>query len=204
MLPTFNSCTIESYLFNIQTLSEYFIYGNDDTFCVNSINPTEFFEKGKLKTNIVDLGEVNTNHLQICKNSFKLILPDFNNDFFNEVKLDKKYKRLTHIPHPMLKSTGIHIYTMFKKEIDKSISKFRTNQCINQYIFILYDYIQQNYILNKTAATYCDLDNVEKIQKTLTSDKIKLTCINDTKIDYANQDILVAQIKQIFEDKINS
>lgn len=204
VLPTFNSCTIESYLFNIQQLSEYFIYGNDDTFCINTLYWKDFFEEGKIKTNIVDLGEVNTNHLQICKNSFKLILHDFNNDFFNEVKLDKKYKRLTHIPHPMLKSTGLHIYSMFKKEIDKSISKFRTNNCINQFIFVLYDYIQQNYILYKLPATYCELDNIDKIQKTFTSDKIKLTCINDTKIDYANQDILVAQIKQIFEDKIKS
>ena len=129
---------------------------------------------------------------------------DFNNDFFNEVKLDKKYKRLTHIPHPMLKSTGLHIYSMFKKEIDKSISKFRTNNCINQFIFVLYDYIQQNYILYKLPATYCELDNIEKIQKTLLSDKIKLTCINDTKIDYANQEVIIEQIKQIFEDKIKS
>ena len=203
-LPTFNSCTIESYLFNITELSEYFIYANDDMFCTNPLKPTDFFENGKVKTNIVDLGEINTNHLQICKNSFKLILHDFNNDFFNEVKLDKKYKRLTHIPHPMLKSTGLHVYSIFKKQIDKSISKFRTNNCVNQFIFVLYDYIQQNYILYKIPATYCELDNVEKIQKTFTSDKIKLTCINDTKIDYINQELLIEHIKQIFENKINS
>ena len=36
-LPTFNSCTIEMFLPNINDLSENFIYSNDDIFILNEI-----------------------------------------------------------------------------------------------------------------------------------------------------------------------
>lgn len=119
LLPTFNSCVIESYLYNIPNLSEYFIYSNDDVFCVSPLDESDFFKNGKLRTNIVNIGDITTNHLQICKNSFKLLLSDFNNDYFTAINLDRHFKRLTHIPHPMYKSTGLHINNMYKLDILK-------------------------------------------------------------------------------------
>ncbi len=46
-LPTFNSCTIGSMLFNIPNLSEHFIIFNDDTFIMREVSITDFFINGE-------------------------------------------------------------------------------------------------------------------------------------------------------------
>ena len=45
-LPCFSSCLIETYMTNIQDLSEYFLYGNDDQFIINNTNRTYWFTNG--------------------------------------------------------------------------------------------------------------------------------------------------------------
>lgn len=42
-LPTFNSSVIELFLHRIQTLSEHFVYFNDDTYVVRKMQPSHFF-----------------------------------------------------------------------------------------------------------------------------------------------------------------
>jgi hypothetical protein len=44
-LPVFNSVAIELFLWNIPSLSEYFLYANDDTFFGKPIKPSFFFDK---------------------------------------------------------------------------------------------------------------------------------------------------------------
>lgn len=46
-LPTFNSCTIGSMLFNIPNLSEHFIIFNDDTFIMREVSISDFFINGE-------------------------------------------------------------------------------------------------------------------------------------------------------------
>ncbi len=48
-LPTFNSTTIEMFLWNIPNLSEYFIYANDDMLPIGKLEPSDFFSDGKIK-----------------------------------------------------------------------------------------------------------------------------------------------------------
>ena len=48
-LPTFNSTTIEMFLWNIKGLSEKFIYANDDMLPTGKLEPSDFFEKDKIK-----------------------------------------------------------------------------------------------------------------------------------------------------------
>lgn len=45
VLPTFNSCVIEYFLYKIPNLSEYFLYANDDCFFNADLSPDYFFEK---------------------------------------------------------------------------------------------------------------------------------------------------------------
>ena len=42
-LPVFNSHSIESHLYEIPGLSEYFLYANDDTFFGDHVLPTQVF-----------------------------------------------------------------------------------------------------------------------------------------------------------------
>lgn len=43
-LPTFNSNTIESFLWNIPNLSDYIIYGNDDFYALNPSKESDWFK----------------------------------------------------------------------------------------------------------------------------------------------------------------
>jgi hypothetical protein len=45
-LPTFNSATIECFLHRIKSLSNFFIYGNDDTYIMNTCYESDFFKNG--------------------------------------------------------------------------------------------------------------------------------------------------------------
>lgn len=47
-LPTFNSLTIESFLWRIHGLSEHFIYFNDDFFLMQPVLPEDFFYNDKV------------------------------------------------------------------------------------------------------------------------------------------------------------
>ena len=49
-LPTFNSTTIEMFLWNIKGLSEKFIYANDDMLPTGALKPSDFFCGDKLFT----------------------------------------------------------------------------------------------------------------------------------------------------------
>ena len=46
-LPTFNSCSIISMLYQVPNLSEYFVIFNDDTFLMRETNEEDFFKNGK-------------------------------------------------------------------------------------------------------------------------------------------------------------
>jgi hypothetical protein len=46
-IPCFNSSFIERYIAFIPGLSEYFLYGNDDTFFGEKVSPSFFYDSGK-------------------------------------------------------------------------------------------------------------------------------------------------------------
>ncbi|MBR1984408.1 MAG: hypothetical protein IKA31_01585, partial [Clostridia bacterium] len=48
-LPTFNSTTIEMFLWNIKGLNEKFIYANDDMLPTGKLEPRDFFSRDKIK-----------------------------------------------------------------------------------------------------------------------------------------------------------
>lgn len=203
-LPTFNSCTIETFLFNIPKLSEYFIYSNDDVLPINPIERQDMFDAGKPVSNIINIGEANNNmHLTICKNTFNILLSDFSVKYFKEINLDKNYKRLTHIPHPCIVSTGKHIYKLYKESIEKTITTFRDNRNINQYYYTLYEYLSQNFIQKEHVASYCELDNLVKIKQDV-NNVTKFICINDSKTVYSNIANIRNNIYKILDSKIVS
>ena len=57
-LPTFNSTTIEMFLWNIKGLSEHFIYANDDMLPIKPLKPSDFFEEDKIKIGKAGKGRV--------------------------------------------------------------------------------------------------------------------------------------------------
>ncbi len=86
-LPTFNSCAIEVNLYKIKGLSEQFVYFNDDTLLLKSIDKTVFFKKNlpvnAAISNITNTGE----SAYIAVNNVGLINKNFNK------KINKKLRK---------------------------------------------------------------------------------------------------------------
>ena len=136
-LPTFNSTTIEMFIWNIPQVSEYFIYANDDMLPIKPLKEEDFFtEDGKIK---IEWWEESSSELFNvfrfqCHNSYAHTLIRLGN------KYDKtKYYRPAHSMTPMIKSHCKQAYDLLKDLINKHIRAFRTEYQYNQYIYPVFE-----------------------------------------------------------------
>ena len=135
-LPTFNSTTIEMFLWNIPNLSEHFIYANDDMLPTGKMKPTDFFDKsGKIK--------ISWRHDPFNKNGNTYAYQCNNNCITLYKAFDKKYDgimlRPVHSYTPMIKSHCISAFELLKYDIAPHIRAFRTEYQYNQYIYPIYE-----------------------------------------------------------------
>lgn len=136
-LPTFNSTTIEMFLWNIPNLSEYFIYANDDMLPFKELKETDFFEEGKIKIHWLDEDIskfMNCFRLQ-CYNSFRHTCLRLNKTYEKY-----KYKRPNHSFTPMIKSHCVNAFNLLKDLIERHIRAFRTEYQYNQYIYPIFEW----------------------------------------------------------------
>lgn len=136
-LPTFNSTTIEMYLWNIPNLSEYFIYANDDMLPMKPLKPSDFFtEDGKIKIEWwnEDIRKCSTLFRIQCITSQRLMFGKLNKPTDNNL-----YIRPAHSFTPMIKSHCKQAYDLGKEYIEKHIRAFRTTYQVNQYIYPLFE-----------------------------------------------------------------
>lgn len=136
-LPTFNSTTIEMYLWNIPYLSEKFIYANDDMLPFKDLKPSDFFTKDnhiKIEWWEEDIRELANVFRQQCYNSYTHIA-------FRLHKYIERYKYLrpAHSFTPMIKSHCKQAYDLISDVIEKHIRAFRTTYQYNQYIYPIYE-----------------------------------------------------------------
>lgn len=137
-LPTFNSTTIEMFLWNIPNLSEYFIYANDDMLPTKEMKPSDFFENGKIKLNWrKDPFDRNGNsYAYQCNNNCKSLYKEFG------IKYDNIMLRPFHSYTPMIKSHCVEAFELLKGDIVPHIKAFRTNFQYNQYIYPIYELLK--------------------------------------------------------------
>ena len=150
-LPTFNSRTIETFMFRIPDLAEHFIYLNDDFFVINKTQPKDFFQNKqpvlrgrwlnfnqKLFSKKTELKK--TGHKAAQQKAAKLA--GFN-----------KYYNFRHTPHPIRKSTFENYFKTNKEVFIENIKyKFRSD---NQ--FLPQGLINHLEIKNKTCVLQQDL-----------------------------------------------
>ena len=138
-LPTFNSCTIEMFLWNIKGLNEYFIYANDDMLPFKDLKPSDFFENGKIRI------EWWNENLKGIQNTFRYQC--FNSYRHMAIRLKKEtngldYIRPAHSFTPMIRSHCKQAYDTLSDLIEKHIRAFRTEYQYNQYIYPIYEYFK--------------------------------------------------------------
>ena len=136
-LPTFNSTTIEMFLWNIKDLSEHFIYANDDMLPFKNLKPSDFFtEDNKIKIEWwnEDIRELRTVFRYQCYNSYKHLAIRL-----KKITQEYKYIRPAHSMTPMIKSHCKQAYNLLEDLITKHIRAFRTQYQYNQYIYPLFE-----------------------------------------------------------------
>jgi len=182
-LPCFNSNAIEHCIVNIDSLSEYFLYANDDTFFCSPVEPEFFLNKGKIiyrYTKPVS-SQDDSFYAYGIRNAKRLILDNFgrNISLSSHHNIDM-YK----------KNDIITCQKEFKEEIKKTVnSHFRNLSDIQRIIYADYSILDGSGILkqiknsvlfsNKRDSIALFSQSRKKEQK-LKKYKPKLFCINDT------------------------
>lgn len=202
-LPTFNSCTIESFLYNISDLSEQFIYFNDDMFVINMMSKTDFFTDGKphIKFIFSDSYQKSSMFRVQCRAGLDMITNALHRDKYPLGKLFNP----EHTAAPMRKSTIQSVGELCKIPINNSISALRMPKNVNQYIYAYYEYYAGDYIDDLCAYLYLEIsDNLTSIRNVMHTSEIQIVCLNDSdKIkDYKKtKSQLINLLEEKFPDK---
>ena len=198
-LPTFNSCTIESFLYRIQDLSEKFIYFNDDIFAINPLYESDFFtdETPHIKFVYQDSYPKESIHRCQCRSGLDMITNALHRDKYPINKLFTP----EHTATPMLKSTLLEVGKLCEQQINQSISILRMPKNVNQHIYSYYQYYTDNYIDDLYTYVYMELqDDLTSVQNALSSSELQLICLNDSdKVKHFKD--TRANLLKIFENK---
>lgn len=154
-LPTFNSTTIEMFLWNIKGLSEHFIYANDDMLPIGKLEPSDFFEDDKIKISWRErpfMPNVNVYGYQ-CYNCCKAIRQKVSLEMPKETII-----RPLHSFTPMIRSHCKEMFNLCKDLILPHIRAFRTQYQYNQYIYPLYERYKYGSLESPIDFLYTELD----------------------------------------------
>lgn len=224
-LPTFNANPIELNFHRIGSLSEHFVYFNDDMFIINHVKKSDFFEFGLPKqiawldtipTNNEIFGHIILNDIQLINRHFsykKLLKKNIYKWYHFGYGLKTLVKTIflqnspylvwfnnPHLPNPLLKSTMNKLWEEeYKLLDDSSKSKFREKSNINQYVFSRYDIASGKFMpWNTNTWRHFSVKNNDntKLIKSITKQKYKMICINDSGCDFdfqkAKSDVITA------------
>ncbi len=202
-LPTFNSCTIESFLYRIPDISEKFIYFNDDLYPVGLMGLSDFFDGNvpKIQFNMdINLERSNIYKRQ-CRSSMDMIADALGVERYQEGLIFKP----EHSIIPMLKSTLDKVGELCNDKLPKTITNLRKKQNINQYIYSYYHYFTNDYISSMHRFMYIEIKNdLTYFRPAILNDDFQVICINDSdKIeDYEKtQQELIAIFEEKFPNK---
>ena len=178
-LPTFNSTTIEMFLWNIKDLSEYFLYANDDIFPFGKLRPEYFFNfvKNKVKNNTspITVKPGCIMYVKHCLNSYNLA---YNKNLKEESMILPAFK---HDLRPYIRSEMEAHFKANEKEILSKLSSFRENKNINVYYFshcLIRDGLQEPRIDIKSRLINSNTSDVDG--KMILNSGCNILAINDT------------------------
>lgn len=179
-LPTFNVNTIELNLHRIEGLSEKFIYFNDDTFPLQNIDLSYYFQDGvpcdeAIETPIIPIisGEIskytwNMRALDISvinRNFSKRVVQErfrdkwFSNCYGDLLERNKSLAywdnfvgfRDPHVPVAFCKSTFIKVWEAEYDVLHRAcMAKFRDFSCVNQWLIRYWQLCEGNFVPRRT------------------------------------------------------
>jgi hypothetical protein len=177
-LPTFNSTTIEMFLYKIPNLSEHFIYFNDDMFPMKNINQNEFFEEenGYPIYELIHRTHAHNIFRMQCRNSFRLAKSLTNKNYNNP----NYYFYIKHSADPMLKSDCEELWQKAEDKLRWSISKFREPFNFTQYLFPDYSIMKGHWKEQHFDFRYFKMNEFGSIKNEFKNNIHKIICLNDS------------------------
>jgi len=205
-LPTYNSVVIERYLHKIPTISEHFVYFNDDFFIINHVEKERFFQNG-LPCDIACF-EYNPNWSQWyirIKNNIRIINQHFDKKEvmrrFHDKWFDKSYGfkarlnyllkpynkfitlRVPHNAQPFLKTTFEEVWAVAEKELtETSENRFRKVTDYTPELFRTWQICKGNfepYNTYKDTKMFALMIKAKKAIAAVRNQSYKLVCLND-------------------------
>lgn len=215
-LPTFNSNAIELNFHRIESLSEKFIYFNDDQFLIDAVSPEFFFHRDLPKQSAAFLplyfdptdavfSGILTTDLQVIYRNFSQV--DFMkhlhkhadpcndgliNSFRNIKNIFTKTQGIeySHLPAPLLKSCISNLWNSEYNILDAtSRNKFRSAEDANQYLIQLWQIATGHYspTNKKKQGKYFYLPNSYlAAADCILRQQAKTICLNDG--EFASED----------------
>lgn len=198
-LPTFNSNTIELFIYKIPELSENFLYTNDDIFITNNISAKDFYDNEMNPKIDVFEKRITRNNVYInsLRNTQELVLNEHNITFKSNLSL----LRSNHSINPMKKSMWEYYWDKYKNEMSNSITRFRDKSNITQELSNYHFFIKdKNNITKRNTRYFSFINSTTYDLENLINDKnITAICINDNGvIDF---DIYKTEVNVILERK---
>lgn len=210
LLPTFNSSTIEMYIWNLFGVSERFIYGNDDMYPIYTLKEHMLFEGDKIKLGFIkndNYNEIDRDSIwfNFFENSRKLAAKNALNPF--EAPEGSWYA----IPHtivPYRKSFLKNAYYQNKTILDASCTRFREKKNFNQYYYAWWC-IYNNFSTNTTYRfVYEPVQriNPRRVAKEITNEgrenrPFRVICLNDTMDSPKDTQPLKDALAKVFPSK---
>lgn len=208
-LPTFSSHSIELNLHRIKSLSDQFVYFNDDTFLIDSIPEERFFKNG-LPCDIAALNTIQPNaqgidHI-IC-NDLILINKYFSKrdlllkhlgKWFNNKYIRQWYRTLVllpwslhtgfvdpHLPNAYLKSTFERVWELEPEILRKtSETRFRSNTDVNQFLIRYWRLCSGEFspynVWKDSEYVAIQNDNLDYISDLICNQRKRVICLNDS------------------------
>lgn len=230
-LPVFSSHPLELNMHRIESLSEHFIYSNDDLFFLSDTLPSDYFVDGKP----VDLAEeapfccfeggidrIIANDIAVLNKHFKkrevvkrnrriwfsLKAPRaaLKNLYMLPIKAFSAFAN-PHMMQPFLKSTLEEVWDEEEELLSRtSAHRFRNNEDVNQWLFRYWQYAKGNFSPSaETKGMFFSIGRDDAaIKEAIRGHKYKTVCLSDdtAEIDFEKEkDFLLGLFQEILPDK---
>ena len=194
-LPTFSSSLIECFLPFLPLVEEKFIYGNDDLIPCKYLNKSFFF-----------YGNIPCYNLNL--RDFTNYYPgdSFRRNSYNIITGKKQEKRVVTTQHSTISyeiSLLKNCFKKYKKEILNSLSKFREEKNVNQYMYAFYQMVEDTILNIKYKIKFITVTN-NNIKYVLDEDfkNNDFICLNDdSKTTEENWAKIISKFEKILPDK---
>ena len=194
-LPTFSSSLIECFLPFLPLVAEKFIYGNDDLIPCRYLKKKKFF-----------YGDIPCYNINLRDYTNTRPGDSFRRNAYNIITRKKQEKRVVTTQHSTISykmSLLKNCFKKYKKEILKSLSKFREEKNVNQYVYSFYQMVEDTILNRYQKIKFITVRN-NNIKYILNKDfkKIDFICLNDnSQVSSKNWAKIISKFEKLLPEK---